>query len=109
MVQISYISFQVASSLATGHSLKAYHSKTLPSTLYSREFFVVSFTTMALMFVVFLLIQIEWRFELWTLKGEPITIYRKPECKSWSILSSFWERNPTKIEADGRDEEYEMQ
>jgi hypothetical protein len=109
MVQISYISFLVAASLATGHSLKAYHSKTLPSALYSREFYVMSFTTMALMFVVFLLTQIEWRFELWTLKGETITIYRKPECKSWSILSSFWERSPTKIEAAGRDEEYEMQ
>ncbi|PMD13350.1 hypothetical protein NA56DRAFT_651812 [Hyaloscypha hepaticicola] len=105
---ISYISFQVASSLAAGHSLKAYHSKTLPSALYAEEFYVMSFTTMALMFVVFFLIHIEWRFELWTFRGEPITIYRKPECKSWSILSAFWDRNPTKIEAAGRDEEYEM-
>jgi hypothetical protein len=108
-VQISYASFQVASGLASGHSLKAYHSKTLPSALYSTEFFAMSWTTSALMFVVFVLVQIEWRFELWTLKGELITMYRKPPSKSWLLLNAYADRNPTKIDGTGRGEEYEMQ
>jgi len=106
---ISYASFQVASGLASGHSLKAYHSKTLPSALYSTEFFAMSWTTSALMFVVFVLVQIEWRFELWTLKGELITMYRKPPSKSWLLLNAYADRNPTKIDGTGRGEEYEMQ
>jgi hypothetical protein len=60
------------------------------------------------MLVVFILVKVEWRFELWTLKGEPITIYRKPQRKSWNILEAFWDRNPTKIDAVWRDEEIEM-
>jgi hypothetical protein len=43
----------------------------------------------ALMIVVFLLEQFEWRFELWTFKGEVITTYRKPELKSWSLLEAL--------------------
>jgi len=65
-------------------------------------------TTMCLMFVVFILVQFEWRFELWTLKGDPITLYSKPKCKSWSLLSALYDRNPTKTESCGGDEEYEM-
>jgi hypothetical protein len=61
-----------------------------------------------LMFVVSGLIQLEWRFELWTLKGEPITMYRKPATKSWMLMDAIAERNPTKIVGTGRDVEYEM-
>jgi hypothetical protein len=60
------------------------------------------------MLVVVILVQFEWRFELWTLKGENITIYQKPPSKSWNLLDSLWDRNPTKIAATGRDDEYEM-
>jgi hypothetical protein len=68
----------------------------------------MSFTTMALMLVVVVLIQFELRFELWTLKGEPITMYRKPQCKSWLLMNAFWDQNPTQIDAAGKDEEYEL-
>lgn len=45
--------------------------------------------SVALMTVVFILEQLEWRFELWTSKGERITMYRKPELRSWSILDAL--------------------
>jgi hypothetical protein len=60
------------------------------------------------MLVVVILVQFEWRFELWTLKGENITTYQKPPSKSWNLLDSLWDRNPMKIAATGRDDEYEM-
>lgn len=68
----------------------------------------MAWTTMALMFVVLFLVHIEWRFELWTLKGEAIRGYRKPVCKSWNLLEAFWDRNPTGIDGKRRREEYEM-
>ena len=62
---------------------------------------------MVMVVVVFTLGHIEWRFELWTLKGEPITTYRKPLYKSWSLWDAYLDRKPVEMEAH-RDEEYEM-
>ncbi|CZR66976.1 uncharacterized protein PAC_16875 [Phialocephala subalpina] len=105
---VSYLSLQISSSLATSHSIHTYNSHTLPPTLHPTEFLAMTWPTTCLMFVVFLLVEIEWRFELWTLKGERITGYRKPVCKSWNLLEAFWDRNPTGIDAKGRDEGFEM-
>lgn len=105
---ISELCFQLASTLAANHSLRAHHSQNLPPVLYATAFFAMTWTTMCLMLVAFILVQVEWRFELWTLKGEPITIYRKPKCKSWFLLQALWDRNPAKIDAIQRDEEYEI-
>jgi hypothetical protein len=41
------------------------------------------------MFVVFVLILVEWRFELWTFKGDKITLYRKPKHGSWFLINAF--------------------
>ena len=47
------------------------------------------------MFVVFVLMEIEWRFQLWTSKGHKITIYWKPEYSSWLLMKSL--RKPEQI------------
>jgi len=41
------------------------------------------------MILVCILVQIEWRFEIWTFKGDPITIYRKPERASWFMMADL--------------------
>ena len=38
------------------------------------------------MSVVFVLMLMEWRFELWTPKGNEVTLYRKPGQCSWFAL-----------------------
>ena len=57
------------------------------------------------MSVAFLMMHFEWRFELWTLKGERITMYRKPMLKSWSLMESFAARKPVEIVGGHGDEE----
>jgi hypothetical protein len=54
------------------------------------------------MIVVFILQHFEWRFELWRLKGERITIYRKPMLKSWGLMDSFAMRNGLRLRIGGR-------
>jgi hypothetical protein len=54
------------------------------------------------MIVVFILQHFEWRFELWRLKGERITIYRKPMLKSWGLMDSFAMRKRVEIEDRGK-------
>jgi hypothetical protein len=39
------------------------------------------------MILVCLLVQVEWKYELWTFKENPITIYRKPKHASWFLLA----------------------
>ena len=41
------------------------------------------------MFVVFVMMQIEWRFQLWTFKGDKITLYKKPEHCSWLLMNAL--------------------
>ncbi|KUJ10190.1 uncharacterized protein LY89DRAFT_787811 [Mollisia scopiformis] len=106
---ISYISFQISAALTTGHSLGAYHSSTLPPALYSSEFFAFMWPCMCCMLVVLILVHMEWKFELWTLKGDRITLYRKPPYKSWSLLDSCYDRKPVKTDAGRGEEGWEMQ
>ena len=40
------------------------------------------------MSVVFVLMLIEWRFELWTPRRDEITLYRKPDHCSWFALNA---------------------
>jgi len=108
LAAISYTSFQISAGLTTGHSLRAYHSRTPPPALYASEFFAFEWPAVFLMFLVVILVQIEWRFQLWTLKGERITMYRKPLYKSWGLLDSTWYRIPVKAGADRSHENYEM-
>jgi len=108
LAAISYTAFQICAGLTTGHSLRAYHSQTPPPALYASEFFAFEWPAVFLMFVVVILVQIEWRFELWTLKGERITMYRKPLYKSWGLLDSTWYKNPVKTDADRGHEYHEM-
>ena len=53
------------------------------------------------MVVCFLCESLEWRFEVWTLKGERITIYRKPPLKNWSLIDAVAFRKPVEIEDRG--------
>jgi hypothetical protein len=41
---------------------------------------------------MFMLMEIEWRFQLWTPKGHKITIYKKPKDCSWFLINSLRER-----------------
>jgi hypothetical protein len=41
------------------------------------------------MILVCILVQIEWRFEIWTFKGDLITIYRKPKKSSWFMTAAL--------------------
>jgi hypothetical protein len=54
------------------------------------------------MLVVFVLMEIEWRLQLWTPKGQNITLYWKPKYGSWLLIKSL--RKPEQIhEAQIRD------
>jgi hypothetical protein len=103
----SYLCLNISSSIATNHSKVAYNTTTGPPALYAAEFFALTWAAMALMVIVCILGHIEWRFELWTLNGEPITLYRKPLNKSWSLWGSYFDRKPIVMESY-KDEEYEM-
>jgi hypothetical protein len=41
------------------------------------------------MILVCILVQVEWRFEIWTFIGDPITIYRKPKKASWFMMAAL--------------------
>jgi hypothetical protein len=41
------------------------------------------------MSVVSVLMLIEWRFQLWTLGGDTITLYRKPNHCSWLSMNAM--------------------
>ena len=34
------------------------------------------------------LMLVEWRFELWTFKGDKITLYRRPKHGSWFLINA---------------------
>lgn len=60
---------------------------------------------MVCMIVVLALEALEWRFELWTLKGDDIKIYRKPPLKTWSLMDAVASRKPVQIDAGNGGEE----
>lgn len=55
---------------------------------------------MVCIIVTVALVAVEWRFELWTLKGERIEIYRKPPLKSWSLMDAVAYRKPVPTDAE---------
>ena len=107
--QTSYITLQISSSLTTGQILKAHNNafnitdpsispSVIPSpSMYSEAFLALTWSATACMIVVFILEHFEWRFELWTLKGDRITMYRKPMLKSWNLLDAIWFRKPLEM------------
>jgi hypothetical protein len=90
--KISYVSFNIASGLsnATIIGARSLWSAGEPVVITSSSGYLgLAFSTLVLMIVCFVLTQTEWRFEIWTWKGERITLYRKPPLKSWLLMEAL--------------------
>ena len=102
---------QISSSLVTTQSLHAHHNAfnmtdasiafgPVPEPApYALPFLALTWSATTCMIVCFLMMHFEWRFELWTLKGDSITMYTKPHLKSWGLMESFAARKPVQIVA----------
>lgn len=67
-------------------------------------FLGLKWSTCVAMFVVLVLMLIEWRFQLWTAEGDIITMYRKPEHSSWLSTNAVGQSD-RKHEIQVRDKE----
>jgi hypothetical protein len=90
--KISYVTFNIASGLsnaAINSARSLWGAGELVVITSSSGYLGLAFSTMVLMVLCFILTQIEWRFEIWTWKGERITLYRKPPLKSWLLMEAL--------------------
>ncbi|PMD34519.1 hypothetical protein L207DRAFT_496293 [Hyaloscypha variabilis F] len=86
---LSYIFFNINAGLVT-HQIFSARSRLGTSIVpYPLGFLALTWSTCVAMFVVFVLMQIEWRFQLWTLNGDRITLYRKPKYCSWHSMNAL--------------------
>jgi len=80
---ISALLLDISAGLVTGHALGIHRSAL---GLYPTAFLGLTWSSTALMWVVLCLIQLEWKFQIWTPVGQPIVMYRKPEDASWFAM-----------------------
>lgn len=84
--QLSYIFFNINAGLATRQIFSARSQLGTSIVPYPVGFLGLTWSTFVAMFIVFVLMLIEWYFQLWTLKGDEITLYSKPKYCSWNLM-----------------------
>ena len=77
--QLSYIFFNINAGLITHQIFFARSQLSTSIVPYPLGFLGLTWSTCIAMFVVFVLMVIEWRFQLWTFKGDKIILYSKPK------------------------------
>lgn len=84
MPQIAFLSFTISAGLVTGH-VRGVQQRGVG--FDSTNFLALTWAVAALEAVVFCLVQLEWRFEMFTSHGLRITCYWKPpEVDSWLTM-----------------------
>jgi len=86
---LSYLFFNITAGLVTGQILSTRSQLGKSIVLYPIGFLALTWSTFVAMFLVFVLMQIEWRFQLWTPKGDKITLYKRPEHCSWLLMKAL--------------------
>ena len=85
-MQLSYMFFNINAGLVTRQIFSVRSQLGTSIVPYPLGFLGLTWSTCVAMFIVFVLMLIEWHFQVWTLKDDKITLYRKPKYCSWHLM-----------------------